>query len=97
VLTEFSIDAQGQFCGAYKADEGDGPYRGELFQIGAASNQEARFFWMDKYGTGTAHFDFTDEYKSFTGEYLVQGQVIGHWSGKRVSADTQLPKFWGSK
>ncbi|HEY9719416.1 MAG TPA: SAF domain-containing protein [Trichormus sp.] len=91
VLTDFSIDARGQFSGAYKADEGDGPYHGQLFQIGAASDREVRFFWMDRYGTGTAHLEFADDYKSFTGHYFVLGQAIGQWSGKRVSADTPLP------
>ena len=84
-VTEFSLDSNGRIIGAYTWQEVGGSPSGKLYNC--TEKLEIRQVicnWHDKLGIGVMDIYFSEDYKSFSGEWNDEGSSRKHqWNGKR--------------
>ena len=84
VVTTFKIDEIGRLTGEYTVDEETGVYSGTLSDVIFDDDHSVSMEWTDKFGEGFAEMQFSDDFRSFTGNWTDKdGSRPLPWNGKR--------------
>jgi hypothetical protein len=85
VTTIFVLTPDGRLTGQYSADDESGLVEGRISGPMFEGPRTLSFEWTDKYGEGYAWFEFSADYRSFTGYWSDQDSTsMNPWNGARV-------------
>ncbi|HTR00343.1 MAG TPA: hypothetical protein VMH83_10145 [Candidatus Acidoferrum sp.] len=83
VETTFYVGREGELLGGYVLSGPDHTFRGHLSNAQFDGPRQLTMEWTDKDGEGSVDFEFSADYKSFTGEWSDNNGGHGPWSGKK--------------
>lgn len=86
VKTTFRLGREGELRGAYVLSGPQRTFSGQLSGAQFETKQRMTMQWTDKDGEGIVVFEFSGDYRSFTGEWSDYNGGSGPWSGKQQEA-----------
>jgi hypothetical protein len=84
VVTVFTLEPSGRLSGEYTVSEENGTYSGRLSNVVFEDLHTITVEWTDQFGEGFAVMEFSEDFKSFAGEWSSKDSASGlPWNGKK--------------
>jgi hypothetical protein len=84
VVTVFTLEPSGRLSGEYTVSEENGTYSGRLSNVVFEDLHTITVEWTDQFGEGFAVMEFSEDFKSFAGEWSSKDSANGlPWNGKK--------------